>query len=847
MTTTQIPKAILFLCTAFACQLWADAPPKLLSVRIMPTERTLRGKNASQQFLVLGKFADNRERDLTGQAHFALSNSASARADEAGRVFALADGETVLTASVGALAARASLKIEGSSQERPFSFARDVVSILTRRGCNAAGCHGGIKGQAGFKLSTNGIHPKEDHKWIVEGGIFQVLTQESSGTKKPRVDVKNPEQSLILQKATMEVPHGGGVRFPKASEDYEAILAWIRNGAPYGAEDKESNPKVTRLEVVPKDVFLRAGETHRLLVTAYYEDGRAEDFTHQVLYETGQSSVATVSSAGLVEAKKPGETGIMIKAVGNLIRTGVGVLADPLKDYPKVSRNNFVDDEIFDKLRLYNIIPSDLTSDSEFVRRICFDLTGAAPPPDRVREFVASKDPKKRDKLIETLLASPEYVDYWTFRFADLFRVAVFPVGINPKWSEAYWQWIRDSIASNKPYNQIAMERIAAQGYSAPSRHYLPYLVLPPPQDAMAEQVRVFMGRRLDCAQCHDHPYEQWSQDQFWGMSAFFGAMFKLGGNPSSVIFDFPGGKEIAADIAGAKDYRVLHPRTRQEVIPTLLDGRQIPYTPSNFPRMELAKWITSNQYFAEATVNRMWSYFYGRGIVDPVDDFRSTNPPTHPQLLRRLANYFADSGYDLKKLMRLIVQSRAYQLSSRTNATNEEDLVNYSHALPRPLDAEVLLDAISDVTGVQETFSTVIPDGKGPSGRAPAGTRAIQLKESDIYYSPFLDIYGRPNRFSVPERNAKPNLSQALHILAGTTYNEKLLEKGGRIDGWITRGASDKEVVEDIYPAAFSRLPTQEESGELVKLIAKTTDRKEALRDLVWGVISSREFAENH
>jgi hypothetical protein len=262
---------------------------------------------------------------------------------------------------------------------------------------------------------------------------------------------------------------------------------------------------------------------------------------------------------------------------------------------------------------------------------------------------------------------------------------------------------------------------------------------------------------------------------------------------------------------------------------------------------MELAKWITSHQYFAEATVNRMWSYFYGRGIVDPVDDFRSTNPATHPQLLRRLASYFSDSGYDLKKLMRVIVESRTYQLSSRTNATNEEDLVNYSHALPRPLDAEVLLDAISDVTGVQETFSTVIPDGKGPSGGAPAGTRAIQLKETDIYYSPFLDIYGRPNRFSVPERNAKPNLSQALHILAGTTYNDKLLEKGGRIDGWLTRGASDKDVVEEIYLAAFSRQPKQEESTELVKLIAQTTDRKEALRDLVWAVISSREFAENH
>jgi len=681
----------------------------------------------------------------------------------------------------------------------------------------------------------------------VEGGVFQVLTEESTGVRNPRINLKNPEQSLILQKATMAVAHGGGMRFPKASEDYEAILAWVRNGASYGAENKESNPKVARLEVFPKDVFLRAGETHRLLVTAYYEDGKAEDFTHQVLYESGQSAVATVSSSGLVDAKKPGETGILIKAVGNLIRAGVNVLADPLKDYRQVSRNNFIDDEVFSKLRLFNVIPSELTSDSEFLRRICLDLTGVAPPPDRVREFVASKDPKKRDKLIETLLASPEYVDYWTFRFADLFRVAVNPTGINPKWSQSYWWWIHDSIENNKPYNQMALERISAQGYSAPSRHYLPYMVVPPPQDAMGEQVRVFMGRRLDCAQCHDHPYEQWSQDQFWGMSAFFGAMFKLGGNPNSVIFDNPGGKEIAADIAGAKDYRVLHPRTKQEVVPTLLDGKQIPYTPENFPRLELARYMTSHPFFAEATVNRMWSYFYGRGIVDPVDDFRSTNPPTHPQLLRRLASYFADSGYDLKKLMRVIVQSRTYQLSARTNPTNEEDQVNYSHALPRPLDAEILLDAISDVTGVAETFETSIPDGKGPSGRAPAGTRAVQLKESDIYYSSFLDIYGRANRFSVPERNAKPNLSQALHILAGSTYNDKLIAKGGRIDKWLTQGTSDKDIVEELYLAAFSRQPTSQESGELVKLLGRVSDRKEGLRDLMWAMLSSREFSENH
>ncbi|MBL8215816.1 MAG: DUF1553 domain-containing protein [Bryobacterales bacterium] len=836
----------MLLASCLFGQAWADTAPNLLSLRVIPEQRTLHGKKASQQFLVLGQYADKTERDLTAQAKFDLSNAATARADEAGRVFAVGDGETALVATVGSLSARAKLKVEGSGIDRPFSFPRDVVSIFTRRGCNTAGCHGGIKGQAGFKLSTHGIHPKEDYKWIVEGGLFQVLTEEVGGTKKPRVDTKNPDQSLILQKATMGIPHGGGMRLQKGSEDYEAIIAWARNGAPYGAEDKASNPKVTRLEVFPQDVFLKAGEKHRLLVTAYYEDGRAEDFTHQVLYEA-QSGVVSVSAAGVVEAKKPGETGILIKAIGNLVRAGVGVMAEPMPNYPQVPRNNFIDDEVFEKLRLFSIVPSELTSDAEFLRRICFDLAGMAPPPERVREFVASKDPRKREKIIDTLLNSPEYVDYWSFRFADLFRVAVFPVGINPKWTQVYYQWIRDSIASNKPYNQIAMERIAAQGYSAPSRHYLPYFVIPPPQDSMGEQVRVFMGRRLDCAQCHDHPYEQWSQDQFWGMAAFFGAMFKLGGNAQGVVFDNPGGKEIAADIAGAKDYRVLHPRTKQEVVPALLDGRKIPYTENNFPRMELAKYMTSHPFFAEASVNRIWSNFFGRGIVDPVDDYRSTNPPTHPQLLKRLATYFSENGYDLKKLMRLIAQSRTYQLSSRPTPSNADDVTNYSHALPRALDAEILLDAISDVTGVPETFSMQMPDAPGPGGQAPRGTRAVQLKETDIYHSPFLDIYGRPNRFSVPERNAKPNLSQALHMLAGTTYNDKLFAKGGRIDGWLTRGSSNVEVVEELYLAAFARTPTPKESAALVQLIEKNPERKEALRDLLWAVVSSREFAENH
>ena len=337
-----------------------------------------------------------------------------------------------------------------------------------------------------------------------------------------------------------------------------------------------------------------------------------------------------------------------------------------IRSFPSV---NFIDDEVLAKLRKFNILPSPA------VRRCrvsaqghAWILTGRIPPAGRVREFLADSDPRKREKLIEVLLDSPEFVDYWTFRLADLFRVAVFPVGINPKWSQSYWEWIRDAVARNRPYDRVAEERIAAQGYSPASRHYLPYLVLPPPENMMGEEVRVFMGRRLDCAQCHDHPYEQWTQDQFWGMAAFFGSMFRLGANPESVVFDSPDGREVAADVPSPTELRVLHPRTGQEVAPTLLNGTRVSFSGPGFPRGELAKWITSHAYFAEASVNRFWSYFFGRGIVDPVDDFRSNNAPTHPELLRRLAEDFARNGYDLRHLFRRIVNSRTYQLSSAVN-----------------------------------------------------------------------------------------------------------------------------------------------------------------------------------
>jgi hypothetical protein len=729
------------------------------------------------------------------------------------------------------------MRIEHAQTQRPFSFGRDIEGIFTRRGCNAIACHGSVKGRGGFKLSANALNPREDYEWITKGGGYQVLIDAPSGARVPRVDVHEPTKSLLLLKPSMVVAHGGGLKLPKDSDDYRTILAWAKKDAPFG---EVSPAQVTSLEVTPRLVAFPASGRHRLLVTAHLADGSREDFTREVVYQVNNTEVATVTSAGVVSGIKSGETAVLVRAAGQTASAVVGVIGASASAYPEVPRTNFIDDYIFSKLRKFHIEPSDLSRDDEFLRRVCLDLTGTLPPPARVRQFLASKDRNKRDKLIETLMATPEFVDYWTFRFSDLFRVSVAANGRSMKWSEMYSQWLRDSIATNKPYDQIARERVAAEGYDGPSRHFLPNTVLAPAAETSAEQVRVFLGRRLDCAQCHNHPYENWTQNQFWGLAAFFDRVFILSNTlTDSVIFDHPTGEDLgSADVRGS--IKLYHPRTKAEVKPAFLDGTIVPPSDHVNPRRAFASWITAHPYFAEAAVNRVWSWFFGRGLVEPVDDFRSTNPSTHPD--------FRDHGHDLRRLMRLIVASRAYQLSGVPNDTNKDDEVNYSHAIPRPLDAEVLLDTISDVTGVPEVFTTSVSDAPAANaGQAPLGTRAINLHEADVYYSRFLELYGRPNRLTVPARSTKASLGQALDMLAGPAYNEKLMAKGSRLGRLLASGEPDAKIIEELYLAALGRLPTRGETTDLLKLIDRKDGQEAALKDFIWALISSREFAENH
>ncbi|MFN0171455.1 MAG: DUF1553 domain-containing protein [Bryobacteraceae bacterium] len=827
----------LFL-LAFALSVaWAD--PKLISLKVAPADVVLQGAGASQQFVAIAAYAGGTERDVTAEVEWRISPPARARLIGPARFAGTSDGPLTVTAVLGGAKAQSAIRIEGSGATRPASFTRDIASILTKGGCNSSACHGGVKGRGGLKLSASALYPKDDYEWITKGGTYQVLTNEVKGERIPRINTAKPGESLLLSKAAGTVPHGGGQRFKKDSDDYRIIREWVERGAPYG--DDAATPKLARLEVFPSMATMPVNGNHRLLVTGHFRDGHTEDFTHQVIYSTNDGEVAAVASDGVVSGKRLGETAILIRAAGQFATAGVGVIGPPVANYPRIPRWNLIDEHIFRKLERFHMVPSEVSGDGEFLRRVCLDLTGTLPPPDRTREFLASKDPKKREKLVDALIGSPEFVDYWTFRFSDIFRVAIFANGLTPKFSDRYWEWIREQIETNRPYDAIARDRLSAQGYSGPSRHFIPYNQIGAPADVMAEEVRVFFGRRLDCAQCHNHPYENWSQDQFWGMAAFFSRLFKMG----PIVFDHPVNMDLSSkDVDGKVE--LLHPRTKAVVRPALLSGEQADVRPDGNPRKVLARWMTAQPYFAEAAVNRIWGHFFARGIVDPVDDFRSTNPPTHPELLADLGKDFRDHGYSLRHLMKRIVMSRTYQLTQKPNATNREDRVNYSHSLPRALDAEVLLDAVADTTGVPEKFATAVTEGS-TVGQAPAGTRAIQLHDPDMYFSRFLELYGRPNRGAVPERSGRPNLAQALHMLAGATYVDRLSTKDSRLKRLLDVGASDERIFEELFVAALCRVPEREEKEELKQLLAKRGDREAGLREFIWALVSSREFAENH
>lgn len=708
------------------------------------------------------------------------------------------------------------LSFAAAGEKPKLSFVKDIVPVFTKSGCANSNCHGSIRGQAGFKLSLFGYEPDLDYEAIVQA------------EKGRRIDRADPAKSLILQKPTFAVAHGGGERFKAGSLEYNAILGWIRDGATF---DSAGSPRLQTLRVTPEEAtLLGIGSRRQLSVSGAYTDGSTEDLTRKVQYSANDESVVEVSPAGEIKTLRAGETAIMVRTLGKAVAARIAVVEQPpIENYPEPPRHNFIDELVFAKLRRLNIVPSALSSDHEFLRRVYLDTVGLLPTVEETREFVEARDPQKRSKLIDSLLERPEFAEVWATRFSDLFRVGLLDQG--NKGGRLMYNWLRRSIRDDKPYNQFAAELLTASGnlnYN-PTANFYYITEFSEPENIATNISQVFLGVRLECARCHNHPWEKWTQDDFWGFAAFFGRMGvkdTYQNDESQVLLKAKG--------------EVIHPKTKKPVSPKYLDGPDETEALDEDIREKLADWLTrpDNPWFARAIVNRLLRHYLGRGLVEPVDDFRVTNPPTNEALLDALAQDFVRHGYSLRHTIRLILNSRVYQLSSEPNQTNRDDRLNYSRYYVKRLMAEQLIDAVTEVTGVPEKYPGFM-----------LGARAMTIPRGAPSY--FLQTFGRMRaREVICERDDQPDVVQAMHLISGETLQRQITAKGGRLDQWLQDPSlGDEEIVRRLFLSALVRPPDARElSLALEPIRAKgSAARRQAFEDVLWSIFNSKEFIFNH
>jgi hypothetical protein len=777
-----------------------------------PPSVRLQGARASYSLLIHGKAKDGGVHDCTGAASFHSVDPAIATVTPAGVVKAAADGSTLIEVRVHYRILRVPVQVEGTTQPRRFNFENDIESLLSRFGCNSSGCHGKAEGQNGFKLSVFGFDPVADHA---------ALTKEDRGR---RVFLAAPEQSLILKKISGGIPHGGGVRIRKGAEDYETIRAWIAAGTPFGTT---TDPKVTSLRVEPTERVLAMGGEQKLRTIAVYSDGHEADVTGYAKFQSNNEGLATVTAEGMVRAgQAPGDVAIMASYM-NAVDTFRALVprVERINPYPAQPENNFIDGLVFAKLKKLHILPSDPASDAEYLRRVYLDVIGTLPTPAEARRFLADKRADRRVRLVDELLERPEFADYWALKWADLLRVDSQALG--NKRAYAFYRWIRESFAANKPLDQFARELLTAEG---PLNEVGPaafYKVVSRPGDAASTVSQVFLGVRIACAECHHHPFDRWGQNDYYGMQAFF----------TPVSFrKSPEGEALLT----AGDALTHNPRTGETVLAHALGSGPPAVYLAGDRRVILAEWLTArkNDWFARNVANRTWAHFLGRGLIEPVDDVRATNPPTNPELLDALANELISARFDFRKLIRTITASRVYQLSSKPNATNESDEQNYSRMPLKRLDAEVLLDMVCQTTGIPEKFPGV-----------PAGSRAIQLWDSKTPHY-FLKLFGRPVRATACEceRNTEPSVAQVLHLLNSPEIHNKLAHEGGTVARLVKEQADDGALVEELYLIFHSRPPSEVERTTALAYLRKTPgQRRQAAEDIAWVLMNSLEFVFNH
>jgi hypothetical protein len=781
-------------------------------VQVDPASVKLSGPNARFTLLVTGRTDDGRVIDLTSSARYRTLDPKVAAVTDKGVVLAVADGSASIQIEAAGRTLKVPVLVEGSTRARHFNFENDIVPILSKFGCNASGCHGKAEGQNGFKLSVFGFDPPAD---------FAALTKEDRGR---RVFPSSPEYSLLLRKVSGQTAHGGGVRIRKESIEYDTLRAWIAAGTPYG---RESDPKVEKIRVEPKDHPLAMRAEQQLRVIATYSDGREIDITAHAKFQSNNDAVASVSENGLITAGDvPGDVAVMAGYMGSVaVFRAVVPRAERIEKYPDYHENNFIDALVLRKLKTLNIAPSDPCDDADYLRRAYLDVIGTLPTNPEARDFLADRRPDKRARLVEDLLKRPEFADYWALKWADLLRVDRQVLG--HKRAYAYYQWIRDSLAENKPLDRFTRELLTAEG---PLQEVGPanfYKVVGNPGDEASTLSQVFLGVRIACAQCHHHPFDRWSQTDYYGMQAFV----------TQVTFKPVQKSEV---LVAALDAPTKHPRTGDVILAHALGTKSPDASPPGDRRRVLADWMTApnNPYFARNLANRTWAHFMGRGLVEPVDDVRATNPPTNPELLDALAKNLIDSKFDFRQLIRTITASRAYQSSSRPNATNEKDEQNYSRALLKRIEAEVLLDMVCQTTDMPEKFPGV-----------PAGSRAIQLWDSGVSHY-FLKTFGRPVRASACEceRNQEASVAQVLHLMNSPQINAKLTHEGGAVARLVKEIPDDAKLAEELYLTFYSRLPSEKEKKTAVEHLSKdTAKRRQAAEDLAWSMMNSTEFVFNH
>jgi hypothetical protein len=719
------------------------------------------------------------------------------------------------------------LFVAAAAHAEPVSFRHDVMAVLARAGCNQGACHGNLNGKGGFKLSLRGQDPDAD---------LATLTRDMFAR---RTDPLHPEESLILRKATGRVPHEGGPRFAIDSIEYRILHDWVAAGCP---ADRPDLPRLIRLEVTPTSrIVFDPADRVKIDAVAHFSDGSHRDVTHLAVFDPTVAAAVTISPDGTVKKLRSVELNVIVRYLDRQEPVTLAFL--PAREeftWTDAPLANPIDKHLFPQLKELRLTPSPLADDSMFLRRAYLDALGILPTAEEARKFLDDPSPAKRGRLVDELLRRPEFSDFWAQKWADLLRLE--EKALDRKGVRVFHQWVRDSIASGKPLNEFARELIAARGstYQNPPANLYRSLREPYPRaEAIAQ---VFLGVRLQCAKCHNHPFDRWTQDDYHQFAAFFGSIdYRVLTNNRRDTFDkheFDGEQIVFLN----RDLALKHPRTGEPLAPRLL-GSDTPAPPGD-ALQTLADWVASpdNPFFAKAQANRVWFHLMGRGLVEPNDDFRVSNPPINGPLLDELAAYLRDNHFDLRALVRLIMTSRAYELSSHPAGTNAEDEIHFAKSIVRPVEAEQLFDAVAQVTGSRPKF-----DGY------PAGTRAGQVaalpqerrSKRGLQAERFLKAFGKPERLLTCEceRSDDMGLVQAFQLLAGEMLQEMLAEPSNRIGQALAAGKSDKEIVDEFYLSALSHRPTTDELAKLTGFLSQAKDRRAAVEDVVWGLVNSKEF----